>query len=110
MDSKEGIEKLAPVDAWAAGLLDPSLLWSGTDDAVMADPPREWAGSPVESPTSPDETPRQESYSLYIRVLRDSDVVLEQDHKVPDYCWNAGISKDICEARTRVLPYSPWIC
>ena len=31
-------------------------------------------------------------------------MVLEQDHKVPDNCWNAGISKDICEARTRVLP------
>ena len=41
---------------------------------------------------------------LYIRVLRDSDVVLEQDRKVPDYCWNAGIYKDICEAQTRVLP------
>ena len=40
---------------------------------------------------------------MYIRVLRDSDVVLEQDCKVPDYCWNAGICKDICEAQTRVL-------
>ena len=38
------------------------------------------------------------------RVLRDSDVILEQDHKVPEYCWNASISKDICEAWTRVLP------
>ena len=103
MDSKEGIEKVAPVDVWAVGLLDPSLLWSGTDDATTADPPREWVGSPVRSPTSPDETPRQESYCLYIRVLRDSVVVLEQDHKVPDYCWNASISKDICEAQTRVL-------
>ena len=36
-------------------------------------------------------------------MLRDSDVVLQQDHKVPDYCWNTGICKDICEARTRVL-------
>ena len=36
-------------------------------------------------------------------MLWDSDVVLEQDRKVPDYCWNAGISKDICEAQTRVL-------
>ena len=70
----------------------------------MADPPREWAGSPVRSPTSLGETSRREPYCLYIRVLRDSDVVLEQDRKVPDYCWNAGISKDICEARTRVLP------
>ena len=104
MDSKEGIEKVAPVDARVAGLLDPSLLRSGADDAAMADPPREWVGSPVRSPTSLGETPRQESYWLYIRVLWDSDVVLEQDRKVPDYCWNAGISKDICEARTRVLP------
>ena len=103
MDSKEGIEKVAPVDAQAAGLLDPSPLQSGADDATMADLPREWLGSPVESLTSLGETPRRESYCLYIRVLWDSDVVLEQDRKVPDYCWNAGISKDICEAWTRVL-------
>ena len=103
MDSKEGIEKVAPVHAQVAGLLDPSLLQSGTDDAATADPPREWTGSPVGSLTSPGETPRWESYCLYIRVLRDSDVVLEQDRKVADYCWNAGISKDICEAKTRVL-------
>ena len=104
MDSKEGIEKVTPVNAQATGLLDPSLLRSGTDDAATADLPREWAGSPVGSLTSLDETPRRESYCLYIRVLRDSDVVLEQDHKVPDYCWNASISKDICKAQTRVLP------
>ena len=104
MDSKEGIEKVVPVDARAVGLLDPSLLRSGADDAMMADPPRERVGSLVGSPTSPGETPRQESYCLYIRVLRDSDMVLEQDRKVPDYCWNASISKDICEAQTRVLP------
>ena len=47
MDSKEGIEKAALVNAWAARLLDPSLLWSGTDDAAMADLPRERVGSPV---------------------------------------------------------------
>ena len=93
-----------PVDAQAVGLLDPSLLRSGMDDTATADPPREWAGGPGRSPTSPGENPRQESCCLYIRVLRDSDVVLEQDRKVPDYCWNAGICKDICEARTRVLP------
>ena len=23
---------------------------------------------------------------------------------MPDYCWNASISKDICKAQTRVLP------
>ena len=104
MDSKEGIAQVAPVDARAAGLLDPSLLWSGADDAAMADPPREQAGDRVRSPTSPGENPRRESCCLYIQVLRDSDVVLEQDRKVPDYCWNAIICKDICEAQTRVLP------
>ena len=98
MDSKEGIAQVTPVDAWAAGLLDPSLLWSGTDDAVMADPPREQAGGRVGSPNSPGENPRRESCCLYIRVLRDSDVILEQDCKVPDYCWNAGICNDIWEA------------
>ena len=104
MDSKEGIAQVAPVDARAAGLLDPSLLWPGTDEAAMADPPRERAGGLVRTPTSPDENPRWESCCLYIQVLRDSDIVLEQDRKVPDYCWNAGICKDICEAQTRVLP------
>ena len=29
---------------------------------------------------------------------------LEQDRKVPEYCWNTGISKDICEAWTGVVP------
>ena len=48
--------------------------------------------------------PRRESNCLYVRVLRDSDVILEQDHKVLEYCWNAGISQDICEARTGVVP------
>ena len=104
MDSKEGIEKVAPVDAQAAGLLEPSFLWPGIHDAAMADPPRERADSPTGSCVSPDEHPRWESNCLYIRVLRDSDVILEQDRKVPEYCWNAGISKDICEARTGVVP------
>ena len=104
MDSKEGIEQVAPVDARAVGLLDPSLLRSGKDDAVTAHPPREWVGGPVGSPTSPGENLSWESCCLYVRVLRDSSVVLEQDCKMPDYCWNAGICKDICEAQTRVLP------
>ena len=104
MDSKEGIEKVAPVDAQAAGLLDPSLLRPGTHDAATADPPREQVGSPTGSCVSPDEHPRQESNCLYVRVLRDSDAILEQDRKVPEHCWNAGISKDICEARTGVVP------
>ena len=100
MDSKEEIEKVALVDAWAVGLLDPSLLWLGPDDAAMADPPKEQADSLVGSCAMPDETPRWESYCLYVRVLRDSDAILEQDRKVPEYCWNAGISKDIFEAQT----------
>ena len=104
MDSKEGMAQVTPVDAQAVGLLDPSLLRSGTDDAVTADLPRERAGGPVGSPTSLGENPRWESCCLYIQVLRDSDVVLEQDRKAPDYCWNTGICKDICKAQTRVLP------
>ena len=103
MDSKEGIEKVTPVDAQAAGLLDPSFLWPGTHDAAMADPPRELADSLTGSCISPDEHPRRESNCLYIRVLRDSDAILEQDRKVPEYCWNASISKDICEAQTGVM-------
>ena len=104
MDSKEGIETVAPVDAQAAGLLDPSFLWPGTHDAATADLPRERAGSPTGSCVLPDEHSRWESNCLYVRVLRDSDVIIEQDHKVPEYCWNAGMSKDICEARTGVVP------
>ena len=104
MDSKEGIEKVTPVDAQAAELLDPSFLRPGTHDAAMADPPSERAGSPTGLCVSLDEHPRWESNCLYVRVLRDSDAILEQDRKVPEYCWNAGISKDICEARTGVVP------
>ena len=104
MDSKDGIEKVAPVDAQAAGLLDLSFLWLGADDAAVADLPRERVDSLAGSCATPDETPRQESYCLYVRVLRDSDAILEQDRKVLEYCWNASISKDICEARTGVVP------
>ena len=103
MDSKEGIEKVTPVNARAVGPLDPSLLQLGTDDAAMADLPKEQMDSPVGSLTMPDDTPRQESYCLYVRVLRDSDAILEQDCKVLEYCWNASISKHICEAWTRVM-------
>ena len=103
MDSKEGIEKVGPVDAQAAGLLDPSFLWPGTHNAATANPPREWAGSLTGSCASPDEHSRWESNCLYVRVLWDSDAILEQDRKVPEYCWNAGISKDICEAQTGVV-------
>ena len=66
MDSKEGIAQVGPVHAQAAGLLDPSLLQSGMDEATMADPPREREGGLVGSPTSPDENPRRESCCLYI--------------------------------------------
>ena len=54
----------------------------------MGNPPHEQAGSPVGSPTSPKEIPKWESYCLYVRVLRDSDMILEQDRKVPEHCWN----------------------
>ena len=104
MESKEGIEKVTPVNAQAAGLLDPSLLQLGADDAATVDLPRERVGSPAGLCAMPDKTSRRESYCLYVRVLRDSDAMLEQDCKVPEYCWNAGISKDICEARTGVVP------
>ena len=104
MDSKEGIEKVTPIDARAVGLLDPSFLWQGADDAAMADLPRERADSPTGSCAMPDETHRWESYCLYVRVLRDSYAILEQDRKVPEYCWDASISKDICEAQTGVVP------
>ena len=104
MDSKEGIEKVTPVDAQAVGLLDPSFLWLGADDATTADPPREQADSLAGSCAMLDETSRWESYCLYVRVLRDSDAILKQDRKVPEYCWNADISKDICEAWTGVVP------
>ena len=103
MDSKEGIEKVAFADAQAAGLLDPSFLRPGTHNATTADLPRERVGSPTGSCTSPDEHSRQETNCLYVRVLRDTDAILEQDRKVPEYCWNASISKDICEARTGVV-------
>ena len=103
IDSKEGIEKVEPVDAQAAGLLDPSFLRPGTHDVAMADLPREWADSAAESCVSPDEYPRRESNCLYVRVLRDFDAILEQDRKVLEYCWNAGISKDIGEALTGVV-------
>ena len=104
MDSKEGIERVAPVDAQAVELLDPSFLRPGTHDATTADLPRDRADSPTGPCISPDEHPRWESNCLYVRVLRDSDAILEQDRKVPEYCWNAGISKDICEAQTGVVP------
>ena len=75
MDSKEGIAQVTPANARAAGLLDPSLFWPGTDEAAMADPPQQWAGGLVRPLTSSDENSRQKSCCLHIRVLRDSDIV-----------------------------------
>ena len=66
MDSKEGIEQVAPVNAQAVGLLDPSLPREGMDDAATADLPREWVGGPVGSLTSLGGNPRWESCCLYI--------------------------------------------
>ena len=31
-------------------------------------------------------------------------MILEQDCRVPEHCWNTSISKDICKAQTGVLP------
>ena len=110
MDSKQGIEKVAPVDAQAVGLLDPALLQPEPNDTeacpkdTTGNPPYGRAGSPTGSLTRPEEFCKQEPYCLYVRLLRDSDAILEQDWRVPEHCWNASISKDICEAQTGVLP------
>ena len=110
MDSKKGLEKVMPVDAQAAGLLDPSLLWLDPDDTVtcskdtLGNMPPKQAGSPVRSLTVLEELRKWESYCLYVRVLRDSDAILEQDQKVPEHCWNASISEDICEAWSGLVP------
>ena len=61
MDSKEGIEKVAPVDAQAAGLLDPVLLWPEPDDIVTCPKdttgnlPHRRAGSLTRSLAGPEE-------------------------------------------------------
>ena len=92
MDSKEGVEKTEPVDAREGTLRDPSLLRSGTDDAGASyldtgtDPLR--AGSPAGSSIPPDRIRKRESYCLFVRVLKDSNELL-------DHCWNAGICQDI---------------
>ena len=110
MDSKQGIEKVVPVSAQAVGLLDPALLQPEQTDAVMCpcdttgNSPHWKADSPTRSLAGPEEYRSREPFCLYVRVLRDSDMTLEQDRRVPEHCWNAGIGKDICEARTGVLP------
>ena len=103
MDSKQGIEKVAPVNAQAVGLLDPVLLQPHPNDTVTCpqdttgSPPRRTADNPTGSLAGLEEFRRHEPYCLYVRVLRDSDTTLEQDRKVPEHCWNTGISKDICD-------------
>ena len=97
MDSKQGIVKVTPVDAQVAGLMDPALLQPEPTDTVTC--PQDTTGSPphgrVDSPTGslagPEEFHSCEPFCLYVRVLRDSDTTLEQDRRVPEDCWNAGI-------------------
>ena len=108
MDSRQGIEKVVPVDAQAAGLLDPALLQPEQIDTIMCphdtmgDPPHRRVGSSTGSLAWPEECRSHEPCCLYVRVLRDTDTTLEQDQRVPEHCWNDGISKDICEARVEV--------
>ena len=110
MDSRQGIEKVEPVNAQAAGLLDPALLQPKQIDTVMCphdtmgDLPHQRAGSQTGSLTGPEECRLREPFCLYIRVLRNTDTTLEQDRRVPEHCWNDGISKDICEAWAGVPP------
>ena len=109
MDSKQGIEKVAPVDAQAAGLLDPALLQPEPIDTItcpqdtMGNLPRRRVDSPTGSSAGLEEFRMHETFCLYVRVLRDSDMTLEQDWRLPEHCWNTGIGKDICEAWTGVL-------
>ena len=70
---------------------------------LRINPPHKRADSPTGLLARPEEYHKREPYCLYVRVLRDSDTILEQDQRVPEHCWNAGISKDICEAQTEVL-------
>ena len=98
-----------PVNAQETGLLDPALLQPELNDTrscpkdTTGNLPHTGAGSLTGSLAGPEEFHKREPYCLYVRVLRDSDAILEQDRKVPEHCWNAGISKDICEAQTGVL-------
>ena len=106
MDSKEGIEKVAHVNAQVAGLLDPSHLRSRPDDTGTSplDTGRDpfWADSPTGSSLTLDGFRKRESYCLFVRVLKDSTELLEQDCMILDHSWNAGICKDICEAKAEV--------
>ena len=94
------------------GLLDPELLQPEQIDTVTCpydttgDPPHWRTGSPTRSLAGPEECHSCEPFCLYVRVLRDTNTTLEQDRRVPEHCWNDGISKDICEARAGVPPGS----
>ena len=85
MDSKQGIEQVAPVDAQAAGLLDPATLQlelNGTGSCpkdTLGNPPHRRAGSLTRSLARPEEFRKRKSYCLYVQLFRDSDVTLEQD-------------------------------
>ena len=76
MDSKQGIEKVAPVDAQTAGLLDPALLQPEPNDTgtcpkdTTGNPPHGRADSPTGSLARPEEFRKQEPYCPYVRVLK----------------------------------------
>ena len=107
MDSKEGIEKVMPANTQAAGLLDPSFPQSGPDDAITS--PQDTGRCPLQADSTtrssvmPDGFCKWESHCLFVRVLKDSTELLEQDCMILEHSWNAGICKDICEARTGVV-------
>ena len=110
MDSKEGIKKKPqPVDARVGELQEPSHQRMGPDEVgtnsdTGADPLR--AGSPTGSSIPSDGIRKRESYCLFVRVLKDSEELLERDHLIPAHSWNAGICQDICKARSGVPPGS----
>ena len=110
MDSKWGIEKAEPDDARVGALLDPLHLRSGPDETGASnvdtgtDPLR--AGSPTGSSAPLEGIRKWESYCLFIRVLKDTDELLERDRLLPGHSWNPGICQDIYEARNGVPPGS----
>ena len=83
MDSKQGIEKVGPVDAQAVGLLDPALLQPELTDTIACPQdttgnlPHWRADSPIGSLAGPEEFHMREPFCLYVRVLRDFDTTLE---------------------------------
>ena len=110
MDSKQGIEKAEPDDARVGALLDPSHLRSGPDETGASNVDTRTdllqAGSPTGSSVPPEGICKRESYCLFIRVLKDTDELLERDHLLPGHSWNPGICQDICKAWSGVPPSS----